>query len=378
MGSAEKLHLQSGQEVPSWVSTPVQTYLAHTEGGATLRALARAAGCHPSTTLRQVQRIEALRDDPLADAALARIGSLWRVSTDAHAPLSSEQDCSVMIPKKVDDAQITYDSLMALKALNEPDCLMVIADGVEEAVIVHNAGGDRPVRRAVVHRDTAEMLALREFIKGRQTGRLTRYTITQAGRAELNSLLAELETARVAEYSADPDENVPNIRESFALKRIKARNGKPNPKRSAGSDAPLYVLARRRRSDGEPWLTPDLIAAAFRFHETYEIARMGGDLTRDWNSLMLGQVSGGDTALPSGRATRRLEAEQALSAAIRALGPDLTEMVILSVCHEQGMEDVERRLGYPSRSGKLVLRIALHMLARHYQEIGSGDYDMIY
>ncbi|MEJ2037156.1 MAG: DUF6456 domain-containing protein [Maritimibacter sp.] len=98
---------------------------------------------------------------------------------------------------------------------------------------------------------------MREYVTGRQTGRLTRYTITPA---------------------------------------------------------------RRRRPNGEPWLTPDLIAAAFRFHESYEIARLSGEITRDWDSLMMGRVNVRAVAGSGGRAVRRVEAAEALAGAIPCLG----------------------------------------------------------
>ncbi|MEM7190935.1 MAG: helix-turn-helix domain-containing protein, partial [Pseudomonadota bacterium] len=40
-------------------------YLAHTEQGAGIRAIAQAVGIHPSTVLRAVRRVEQKRDDPL-------------------------------------------------------------------------------------------------------------------------------------------------------------------------------------------------------------------------------------------------------------------------------------------------------------------------
>ncbi|MEJ1998730.1 MAG: DUF6456 domain-containing protein [Maritimibacter sp.] len=363
--------------LPGWVPDTVRTYLAHTEGGVPLRALARDTGLHPSTMLRQVQRIEMLREDPLVDAAITRIGQIWQAMTGRGSAMSAGQDRSAMICTQYDEEQISQDTFLALKALNEPDCLMVIADGVDEAVVVHNAGGDRPVRRAVVHRSTAESLALREYVTGRQTGRLTRYIITPAGRVELNRLMAALETSRLSENGGRPGELREGRHHGQAIKRDTARVS-TRQKRSAGSEAPLYVLARRRRPNGEPWLTPDLIAAAFRFHESYEIARLSGEITRDWDSLMMGRVNVRAVAGSGGRAVRRVEAAEALAGAIRALGPDLSETVILSVCHEVGMEEIEAKLGYPARSGKLVLRIALRKLSRYYDEVGSGNFDMIY
>ena len=56
--------------LPAWVPEMARHYLAHTEDGAGIRALARSAGCHASTVLRQVRRMETLRDDPLVDEML--------------------------------------------------------------------------------------------------------------------------------------------------------------------------------------------------------------------------------------------------------------------------------------------------------------------
>ncbi len=58
---------------PGWVPVGTRNYLAHVEGGQTIRQLAKAADVHPSTILRRVRKIESLRDDPLLDAALRRI-----------------------------------------------------------------------------------------------------------------------------------------------------------------------------------------------------------------------------------------------------------------------------------------------------------------
>ena len=49
---------------PDWVPSEVRRYIAHTEGGISIRAMARDADCHASTVLRQIRRFENLRDDP--------------------------------------------------------------------------------------------------------------------------------------------------------------------------------------------------------------------------------------------------------------------------------------------------------------------------
>ena len=89
-------------------------------------------------------------------------------------------------------------------------------------------------------------------------------------------------------------------------------------------------------------------------------------------------MSNGHAAGAGSGPTRRLEAERSLEAAIKALGPDLAETVILSVCDEHGMEAVEARLDFPARTGKSGLRIALRRLAHHYGESGSEAFDLIY
>ena len=60
--------------LPSWVPDGVHFYLSHTVEGTSIRALARSAGLHASTVMRQVRRFEARRDDPLVDHALRRLG----------------------------------------------------------------------------------------------------------------------------------------------------------------------------------------------------------------------------------------------------------------------------------------------------------------
>ena len=47
-----KQHIATATSLPSWVPMPAQIYLAHTQAGLPIRALARMSGCHASTILR--------------------------------------------------------------------------------------------------------------------------------------------------------------------------------------------------------------------------------------------------------------------------------------------------------------------------------------
>ena len=57
-----------------------------------------------------------------------------------------------------------------------------------------------------------------------------------------------------------------------------------------------------------------------------------------------------------------------MKAALRELGPGMGDMCLRVCCFLEGIEMTERRLGWSARSGKIVLRLALMRLERHYRE----------
>src|SRR6056297_2820316 len=72
-GCIKPFGTNGGGAVPSWVPQAALHYLAHTETGRSIRAIAREAGCHASTVLRQIRACETRRDDLLFDHALRRL-----------------------------------------------------------------------------------------------------------------------------------------------------------------------------------------------------------------------------------------------------------------------------------------------------------------
>jgi hypothetical protein len=66
------------------------------------------------------------------------------------------------------------------------------------------------------------------------------------------------------------------------------------------------------------------------------------------------------------RRTGQLAAKQRFDAALVAAGPGLSDILWRTVCACESMPDAERALGWPARSGRLVLGMALDRVADYY------------
>lgn len=109
---------------------------------------------------------------------------------------------------------------------------------------------------------------------------------------------------------------------------------------------------------------------------------VAGDLLRrDWEKAGLGPrvTMRWDAAPPSGgRRTPRapdptvaqLSARERFDGALRAAGPGLSDILWRVACAGEGLAAAEKALGWPTRSGKLVLTLALDRLADWYRVPG--------
>lgn len=358
-------NLTANLSFPAWLPDGARLYLGHTEVGLSLRELARQRGVHASTVLRRVRRYENRRDDPLVDEALARLGRAC--TAKAHSP--DEKDDRMTAPFRTDptiedDALIQREGLRILRRRAEPDSVLAVAPDMEKAAVLRELPEGRTARTAVVARDVAQAFALRDWIACRAQGRVMTYVITAAGKAALKRMLAEggaeADPAPYADQHRDWEE------------RETTEDGRSRRIRYNLAESPVSALSRRRDRDGKPFLSADLVRAAERLREDFEIAQMGPRIAQNWDRFLTGGDRGGFTADRSPAEGPRA-ARDRVAAALRDLGPGLGDMALRCCCYLEGLEGAEKRLGWSARSGKIVLRIALMRLKRHYDETGAGD-----
>lgn len=344
--------------IPDWVPDDVRRYLAHTEEGQSIRALARAAGCHASTILRQVRRCETRREDMLVDLAIDRMASGCILDV---SDLEQDRGSTGMIPANTDtlpDTEtIEREAPRLLRRLNEPGACLAIAKDMAKAVVVReNKNGDA-IRTAVADRPIAEAMALKEWIALDANGRIARYRITASGRVALKGFLAQQEAKRTG------------LGAEQACNRTSKDASTPSRGRAryAAAESPLLTLSKRLDKSGKPFLNPELVAAGERLREDFELGQMSQRVAQNWDRFLAGgELPGGESSATEN--AMMLSARARVTSALADLGPGLGDVVLRCCCYLEGMEAVERRMGWSARSGKIVFRIALTRLRRHYDE----------
>lgn len=105
------------------------------------------------------------------------------------------------------------------------------------------------------------------------------------------------------------------------------------------------------------------VEAGERLRADYETASLGPRVTMRWTAAPIG--SAGSAAIDP--TTAQIAAKLRFDAALTALGSGLQDVAWRVICAGEGLPVAERGLGWPARSGRLVLGLALDRLADHYR-----------
>lgn len=263
-----------------------------------------------------------------------------------------------------DEAALMVQARRILRRLAEPGAVLAIAPDMEKAVVLREFPDGRSLRTAVIERAVAQAFTLKDWISCRKVGRVSTYEITAVGRTALRRFLAEDEAAQ--QGLSEAGSAFADQHRSWGDREVMDDDG-PRRVRYNMAESPVAVLGRRRDRDGKPFLDPDLVEAAERLREDFELAQMGPRVAQNWDRFLTGADRGAfqpDSGLAEGPSAARAR----VAAALRDLGPGLADVALRCCCFLEGLEVAEKRMGWAARSGKIVLRIALMRLRRHYDE----------
>ncbi|MBY0611353.1 MAG: DNA replication protein [Beijerinckiaceae bacterium] len=130
------------------------------------------------------------------------------------------------------------------------------------------------------------------------------------------------------------------------------------------AESPLLWMRRRKGADGEPIIGAAAFAAGERLRLDYTMSRTAPRMGIDWSNPLAGSRNGGSAGLNAAESI--VAAGQRMNAALQAVGPEFSGLLFDLCCFLKGLEQIERERRWPVRSAKVVARLALDRLARHY------------
>ena len=176
---------------------------------------------------------------------------------------------------------------------------------------------------------------------------------TEAARSFLRRALAEPE-----------EEGFLDQHREMAVETL-VEEGRSRPVLRNLAESPLSALSRLKDRAGVLYFPPDALQAGERLFADFTRAGLQPRLSASWKPRLSSRVKGQAPAAVE-IADTALSARARLTAAIEAMGPELSGVALDVCCFMKGLETVERERQWPARSAKLMLRAALLALARHY------------
>lgn len=140
-------------------------------------------------------------------------------------------------------------------------------------------------------------------------------------------------------------------------------------------ESPLAMLYRRKTASGSSFISEDEFLAGERLRADFTRGSLMPSITMRWDTSVKSRASGsgGMAELTDIALASRVRVERALE----AVGPELNGVLVDVCCFLKGLETVERERQWPARSAKMLLKVGLAALHRHYnpqpeKERGGG------
>jgi hypothetical protein len=202
--------------------------------------------------------------------------------------------------------------------------------------------------------DPAESAALARLASDGLVSRGTdgHYALTEEGRRHLLRRLAGADgfaaqhQEREQTVLRDPDSGVFDVTVNHA-------------------ESPLAWLRRRKGRDGEPMVSAHEYAAGERLRADYERGHLRPRVTANWTAAVAGKRRDGVGGVAELTETA-LAARRRVDAALRAVDREFAGLLVDLCCYLKGLEEIERERRLPARSAKVLVKLGLGRLARHY------------
>ena len=123
------------------------------------------------------------------------------------------------------------------------------------------------------------------------------------------------------------------------------------------AESPLAWLHSRGHLDDR------LFDAGEALRSDYERAQLSANVTMRWDPVRVKTT--GEQGLSASE--KQIAAKQRFDGAIKQAGRGLEDILWRVVCAGDGLPEAEKSLGWPARSGKLVLKLALDRVADFYR-----------
>jgi hypothetical protein len=239
-----------------------------------------------------------------------------------------------------------------LAALAQADAYAAVDPTRPGTVLVRRERGGISLGAGAFKLDAAEELARHDLVCSgeSQSGRRL-FRIAEPGRAYLSRGWAGGDSGFQAQHQ-----------ERFAA--TTDVDGERSRVTVDAGESPLDWLRRRKDRNGDPLVDEACYEAGERLRRELTMAAMLPTVTSRWDPA--GGTSGKRARDPADATDAAIAARQRVTAAFRAVGADLADLLIDVCGFLKGLETIERERGWPQRSGKIVVNLALARLADHY------------
>ena len=241
--------------------------------------------------------------------------------------------------------RLTGSALRLLSGLGEPGASAIPDPSRETGLILRSTAGKVSLGRGV-HPAAAGAELVRRDLAAWAGGALT---ISEAGRLHLRRRSAASDPFR-----AQHGEIVPaTLADETGTRRVSIN----------AAESPLDWMRRRKGRDGRPLIDAASYEAGERLRRDLTFGGLMPSVTARWEGAI---GSSGGVRDPASATDAAIAARQRVRAALAELGGDLADLVVDLCGFLKGLETIERERGWPPRSAKVVVRLALGRLAEHY------------